>query len=282
MTVSIVIPAHNEERVLGRLLAGLQAEPGEFDIVVVANGCTDGTERVAESHGVRVVSTPVPSKREALRLGDEAAAGFPRMYVDADVELGAADVRALAAALDAGSLAAAPERELPMTGRPWVVRRYYALWSRLPHVRDGLFGRGVIAVSEEGNRRLRELPQVMADDLAASHAFSAAERTVVRHAFARIQPPRTVADLLKRRVRAATGVGEWERNSTVTVRTSPRDILAIVAREPLLADAAAVFLAVTVLARRRANRAIRSGDYTTWLRDESSRAQDLPGSNSQA
>ncbi|MEO3853600.1 glycosyltransferase family 2 protein [Acrocarpospora sp. B8E8] len=281
--ISIVIPAHNEEQVLGRLLAALlsDAEPDEFDIVVVANGCSDGTEAVAAAHGVRVVSTPVPSKREALRLGDEAARGFPRMYVDADVELGTADVRALAAALR-DALAAAPERELPMAGRPWVVRRYYALWSRLPHVRDGLFGRGVIAVSEEGNRRLRELPQVMADDLAASHAFTPAERVVVRTASVRIQPPRTVGDLLRRRVRAATGVGEWERNSTVTVRTSPRDILAIVRRRPLLADAAAVFLAVTVLARRRANRAIRSGDYTTWLRDESSRAQDLPGSKSQA
>ena len=44
-TVSIVIPAHNEERVLPRLLAGLtdSARPGEFDVVVVANRCTDAT-----------------------------------------------------------------------------------------------------------------------------------------------------------------------------------------------------------------------------------------------
>jgi len=33
----------------------------------------------------------------------------------------------------------------------------------------------------------------------------------------------------------------------------------------------AVFLAVAVIARRRARREVRRHQYTTWLRDESSR-----------
>ena len=43
--VSIVVPAHNEEAVIAanlrRLLEG--SAPGEFDVVVVANACADGT-----------------------------------------------------------------------------------------------------------------------------------------------------------------------------------------------------------------------------------------------
>jgi hypothetical protein len=33
-----------------------------------------------------------------------------------------------------------------------------------------------------------------------------------------------------------------------------------------------VFLAVTIVARQRARRPIRRGDFSTWLRDDSSRA----------
>src|ERR1035438_4927968 len=101
--VSVVVPAHNEARVIGRLLGQLVAavRPGELDIIVVANGCADDTAEVAASFGpaVRVLTLPVACKHEALTAGDRAAASFPRIYVDADVELRVHDVRALAAAL---------------------------------------------------------------------------------------------------------------------------------------------------------------------------------------
>nr|WP_189181151.1 glycosyltransferase [Microbispora rosea] len=274
-SASIVIPAHNESRVIGRLLSALlrEAGPDEFDVVVVANGCADDTASVARDHGARVVETPVPSKREALRLGDRAASAFPRVYVDADVVLGAADVRALCGALAEGALAAAPERALVLRDRPWPVRAYYAVWTRLPAVREGLFGRGVIAVGEAGNRRLRDLPPVMGDDLAASLAFAPGERRVVRTAHAVIHPPRTLGDLLRRRVRAVTVVAEIEGGPLAgqEARTGVGDLLGIVRRAPWLVPHLCVFLAVTVVARLRARRAVKAGDYTTWLRDESSR-----------
>lgn len=96
---SIVIPAHNEARVIGRLLDSLLAGSAEdeTDIVVVCNGCTDDTARIAADRGprVRVVEIPTPSKHAALRAGDDHAHGFPRLYVDADVVLASTDVRAL-------------------------------------------------------------------------------------------------------------------------------------------------------------------------------------------
>jgi glycosyltransferase involved in cell wall biosynthesis len=88
-------------------------DPGEMDIIVVANGCTDDTAEVAASFGpaVRVLTLPAASKQDALTAGDRAAADFPRIYVDADLELRADDIRALTAALSQpGVLAAAPSR----------------------------------------------------------------------------------------------------------------------------------------------------------------------------
>jgi len=248
-------------------------------VIVVANGCSDETAAVAEAFGsgVRVLSIPVASKHAALIAGDEAAKDFPRIYLDADVELGGGDVRALAQALEApGALAAAPRRELAMAGRPWLVRWYYDVWTRLPEVRQGLFGRGVIGVSELGHQRIAELPPVLADDLAASLAFAPAERIIVSAASVVVHPPRTFGDLMRRRVRAAVSVAQIENTQSGqdgAGRTSMSDLMAIAQENAGMPPRVMLFLAIAVLARLRARRAVRRGDFSTWLRDESSRQE---------
>jgi glycosyltransferase involved in cell wall biosynthesis len=286
---SIVIPAHNEARVIGRLLdsllessdedSGRDFREDEIDIVVVCNGCTDDTAQVAAARGprVRVVETPVPSKHAALRMGDEHARGFPRLYVDADVVLALPDVRALAGPLDdegSGILATAPERRLPLDACAWRVRAYYQVWQRLPAVREGLFGRGVIAVSKAGYARIAELPPLMADDLAASLAFAPEERRVVSEASVVVQPPRTWPDLIRRRIRAAVSTAQVEGHKApeeASARTSTADLKAVLRGDPKLFAGVVVFVAAAVVARRGARKAIRSQDFGTWLRDESSR-----------
>ncbi len=278
---SVVVPAHNEADVIGRLLGQLvaSARPDELEILVVANGCTDTTADVAASFGpaVRVLSVPTASKRAALAAGNRMARVFPRIYVDADVELRTEDVRALAGALRRpGALAAAPGLVFDLKDSSWPVRWYYDVWSQLPEVRQGLFGRGVVAVSELGYTRIKELPPVLAEDLAASLAFSPAEREIVAGARVIVHPPRTLAHLLRVRVRAAVGVAQVERTEGAppsTARTRPHDLLAIVRDRPGMAARVALFLVITMLARLRASRAVRRGDYSTWLRDESSRRQ---------
>jgi len=74
--ISLVVPAHNEAPVIGRLLRGLLAgaQPGELEVVVVPNGCTDDTAGVAASFGdpVQVVPLTQPGKYAALRAGANA------------------------------------------------------------------------------------------------------------------------------------------------------------------------------------------------------------------
>lgn len=281
-----MIPAHNEAQVIGRLLDSLLADSESRedvnDIVVVCNGCTDDTARIAAARGprVRVVEIPTPSKHAALRAGDDHARGFPRVYVDADVVITGADVRALTDPLQkgtdgaSGTLATAPERRIPLDGCAWRVRAYYRVWQQLPVVREGLFGRGVIAVSKAGHARIAALPPLMADDLAASLAFAPAERLVVGAAGVVVHPPRTWPDLINRRIRAAVSTTQVEQHrgpEEATARTSKADLTALLRREPKLLPAVLVFVAAAVVARRRAQKAIRAKDFGTWLRDESSR-----------
>ena len=280
--VSVVIPAHNEAGVIGRLLSGLlgEAGPGEFEIWVVANGCSDDTADIAAGFGedVNVLITPHPGKHAAMRLGDENAKGFPRLYVDADVELGSRSARALAASLDApGIMAAGPQRAWPSDGRPWTVRWFYDVWHQFPTVRTGLFGRGVVGVSEGGYDRLRSLPPLLGDDLAASLAFSADERRVVPDAVAVVHPPRTLSALLKIRTRALVSTAQAAGDPQLaavsdSARTSWSDLRDVARAAPVRnTPKVAWFLAITVVTRLRARRAVRAGDFTTWQRDESSR-----------
>ena len=281
IVVSVVIPAHNEASVVGRLLSSLLADaaPGEFEVWVVANGCTDDTAEIAGAFAdVKVLITPQANKHAAMRLADEHAAGFPRLYVDADVELGSQDVRALAAALDQPDvLAVGPSRALPPERRPWTVRWFYDVWDELPVVRAGLFGRGVVGISREGWERLRALPPLLGDDLAASLLFEPSQRRVVPEATVIVHPPRTARALLKIRTRALVSTLQAAddpelSSASGSARTSLSDLRAIAAASPLRATPkVAWFLALTIATKIRARRAVRAQDFRTWQRDDTSR-----------
>jgi hypothetical protein len=89
-----------------------------------------------------------------------------------------------------------------------------------------------------------------------------------------VHPPRTLSDLLRRRIRAAEGVSQIEQDAGApdsSARTRPSDLIALARDEPRMAPRVIVFLAVAVVARMRARRAVRRRDYSTWRRDESSR-----------
>lgn len=281
IVVSVVIPAHNEASVVGRLLSRLLdgAAPGEFEIWVVANGCTDDTAEIAGAFAdVKVLVTPQANKHAAMRLADEHAEGFPRLYVDADVELGSQDVRVLAAAFDdADVLAAGPARALPNERRPWTVRWFYDVWDELPVVRAGLFGRGVVGVSREGWERLRALPPLLGDDLAASLLFEPSQRRVVPEATVVVHPPRTGRALLKIRTRALVSTLQAAddpelASASGSARTSVSDLRAIALASPVRATPKVVwFMVLTVATKIRARRAVRTKDFRTWHRDDTSR-----------
>lgn len=282
VTASLVIPAHDEAVGISRLLDQL-AEPaatGEFEVVVVCNGCADNTAQVARRYpGVVVLESDIPSKSLALRLGDGRATAFPRLYVDADIELTSDAVRSLAAAVRPGAaLAAGPTRVLALDGVPWLVRVYYGVWERLPQVQAGLFGRGVIAMSREAHDRVVALPDAMSDDLAISEAFAPVERAVVEQASVVIRVPRTVRDLLRRRIRVHQGNAELDGRSgrSVQSQTSVRTLAVLARRQPRLVPGIVVFLAVAVAGKLGARRRIRRGDVS-WQRDVSSREEAMGG-----
>ena len=152
----MVLPAHDEETVLRAALSFVSGlEPGEAEVVVVANGCRDRTVDIARSvPGVLVVELPEGNKAAALNAGDAATSAFPRIYLDADVRLDVDAVRRLAEVPSVPApVVAAPRVDFRTEGRPWPVRAFYDTYRRLPYTTEGLVGLGVYALSEQGRRR---------------------------------------------------------------------------------------------------------------------------------
>lgn len=276
---SVVIPAHNEAASIGRSLRALRTGTGDddLDVVVVCNGCTDGTAEVARQADphARVIEIPQPSKSDAVRIGNAATEVFPRVHLDADIELTGAAVLELLEPVTRGQvLATAPQRALPRAGCSCWVRWYYDVWEALPQVQAGLFGRGAVALSAAGQARVSDLPMLMGDDLGMSDVFSPHERLVVPGAVAVVHPPRNLGDLVRRRIRIVTGNEQAARLGArrASSRTRVRTLLGLALTRPGVAARMPVFLGVYFVAVLGARKAVRAGDFHTWQRDKSSRA----------
>ena len=85
-SISVVIPAYNAERTIGKVLEALRSEqPPPAEIIVVDDGSVDGTGAVARRLGAHVVRTDGRGYAGAARnRGWDAATGDVVVFVDAD------------------------------------------------------------------------------------------------------------------------------------------------------------------------------------------------------
>ena len=277
--VSVVFPAHDEAGVIERTLRTLVegCADGGLQVVVVCNGCSDDTAEIARGFGppVEVVETPVASKAAALRLGDEVATGFPRFYVDADVELPLDSLRRVADVLRRGPwLAAAPQLRVDLANCSRLVRAYYAIWTRLPYHASGMIGSGVYAMSEAGRSRFDVFPDIISDDGFARLQFGPEERTSVEGATFTIRAPMTLASVVRIKTRSQKGAVQLLRRYPELARNDVRDYrgsLAGILRDPRQWLNCCVYLYVILVTKLRAYWLNYSRDLGEWERDDTSR-----------
>ncbi len=87
LTLSVIIPVHNGGSNFRRCLSSLaEAMPPPDEIIVVADGDTDGSSHLAEAFASRVLIIPTPNgPARARNLGARSAQGDILFFVDADV-----------------------------------------------------------------------------------------------------------------------------------------------------------------------------------------------------
>jgi len=138
--LSIIIPAHNEERelpvTLSALRTALEVCRIQHEVIVVDDSSTDRTAEIARTAGARVERVEVRQIASARNAGASVARGEWLCFVDADTQVSAATLRSALAALEAGAVGGGAEVRwappVPMHGRVylWV---FNLIWRRLGH-----------------------------------------------------------------------------------------------------------------------------------------------------
>ncbi|PQO32847.1 glycosyltransferase family 2 protein [Bremerella cremea] len=279
--ISVVIPAYNEANVIRRCLNSLvnSSKNSRVQIVVVANGCSDETANRAREFGpdVKVIETEIGSKIHALNLGDEAAEGFPRFYIDADIEFEEGTLDKLSEELERpGVLAVAPRMLVNCNDRPWIVRAYYDVWLQMPYCQSGMIGSGVYGMSEEGRQRFGEFPKITADDGYVRLLFSPSERKTVESCSFAITPPKSLEKIVDINTRSHFGNAELKKlypELWTSDEGSHGLSLMKLAINPLWWPSLAVYIYVKLAVRRRVRERFRRGEIDKWERDETSREE---------
>jgi dolichyl-phosphate beta-glucosyltransferase len=156
LRLSIIIPAYNEEKRIGRTLECIRSHftqqlgngLSDFEIIVVDDGSTDGTVQVVQSYRPVVPSLRLVSNRTnrgkgySVRRGVQHAVGSIVLFMDADLSFSMEDVEKLLAAVAAGDDVVIGSRsiDLSLMGVPPPLMRRIAgaIFNRLARAVVGL------------------------------------------------------------------------------------------------------------------------------------------------
>jgi len=141
-TLSVVVPAYNEEKLLRACLRSVKSclPPGS-ELIVCDNNSTDATPRIAAEEGATVVFEPHNQISRARNAGAKAATGDWLLFIDADSVLNPGTLEDLLLFMKAGCVVGGgclvamdrvPKRFLPLVG-------FWNLCSRLFLVAAGSF-----------------------------------------------------------------------------------------------------------------------------------------------
>jgi glycosyltransferase involved in cell wall biosynthesis len=103
MSISFIIPAKNEAESIGRVVEAIAGEYADAEVIVVNDGSTDDTARVAEAAGAKIVTHPESlGNGAAVKAGARAAEGRILVFLDADGQHDPRDAKRLLAKLEEG------------------------------------------------------------------------------------------------------------------------------------------------------------------------------------
>ncbi|MEO1267488.1 MAG: glycosyltransferase family 2 protein [Myxococcota bacterium] len=93
--VVVMVPCHNEELTIGKVIDDFKRELPHARIVVVDNCCTDDTAAIAQAHGAKVIREPRKGKGNAVAAMFEQVRADYYVMVDGDDTYSAASVHDL-------------------------------------------------------------------------------------------------------------------------------------------------------------------------------------------
>lgn len=135
MKLSVVIPVYNEEKTIGKVLSKI---PKEHEIIVVDDGSTDNSYKIAKSFGAKVIRhNKNLGYDRAIRTGIENSKTDVIVTLDADGEHNPKEIPKLIKKLKHVDIVLGERETLPRFSEKliaWLVRR------RIKNIRDATTG----------------------------------------------------------------------------------------------------------------------------------------------
>jgi glycosyltransferase involved in cell wall biosynthesis len=142
---SIIIPARDEERFIGRCLESISVAARTFhsqvETIVVLNRCSDRTEEIAHSFGARTIREDARNLARIRNAGARAAVGEILVTIDADSAMSANTLIAIDRALAAGTTVGGGTVILPDRTSPGIraTMLFFNLFVLISGLSAGLF-----------------------------------------------------------------------------------------------------------------------------------------------
>ena len=273
---TVIIPAHNESKVILGCLESVTKQHGVDKIIVACNGCIDDTvSKVRSINDERIVclEIDIPSKVNALNEARKVVDSWPIFYIDADTQLGDNCVTTVSEGMqESNYLLAAPEPVIELSESSWLVRQYYRIWLKLPYVTSGIISTCSYVLSYEGSSRFKVFPDVIADDAFIRGQFSLSERGNINGASIKIKAPLDYLSLIKIKTRARLGNVELKARN-LEAYSDPKHHSTVFLRLLMSRDfvPATIYVLTNFVIRLRAKLQYRNISNYEWEVDHSTR-----------
>lgn len=156
--VSVIIPALNERKTIAAVIHQAFRVHPHTEVIVVANGSTDGTAEIAQKTGAKVICLPQALGQDVGRsVGAREAKGDILLFTDADIVIKTRDFLPLTRAVEAG-VDVALNKYLGPTGKTHVhsvVLAKHALNILISN--PGLKGASLTTIPHAMSRRARDV-----------------------------------------------------------------------------------------------------------------------------
>ncbi|MDQ0172052.1 glycosyltransferase family 2 protein [Paenibacillus tundrae] len=156
--LSVIIPAMNEEKTIGKVVRLARRICWDSEVIVVVNGSTDGTARVARAAGARVIHyTEALGHDGGRQAGATVARGNILLFTDADIPISPEHLAPYVRAIMDGTDVALNDYNGPITRIPIhpVVEAKHVLNSML--TRPDLEGASMTAIPHAISRKALEV-----------------------------------------------------------------------------------------------------------------------------
>jgi glycosyltransferase involved in cell wall biosynthesis len=134
-SVSLIIPAYNEEETIASVIQDFQTQKVLDEIVIVDNNSKDRTAEIARQNGVRLIKEEQQGYGHALRTGMDQAAGDILILSEADGSFRSADVKKFLAYIEDAGMVIGTRTTKQMVDQgarmTFIIRMANVVWAKI-------------------------------------------------------------------------------------------------------------------------------------------------------